>query len=164
MAALQENGPNFLALWRAIFDPERTFVLHAPLATMNKMLLDAMGVSHRSSDWHITGWRAVLLAPIFFPVALVLRLLPFMKKTRDRTPAEVAGYLKDFLDGTGAEWDWDDFTSVPITAPELEAIRIEADRTPLPLDVDGRGRLEKLLTRAYALRAAGIDRSTEHTV
>jgi hypothetical protein len=37
---------------------------------------------------------------------------------RKRTAAEVATYLRDFIDGTGDEWDWDDFESVPIADPE----------------------------------------------
>ena len=111
----------------------------------------------RSTDWHVSGWWAVALVPIVLPLALLIQLLR-PNRTRERTPNEVAGYLRDFLDGTGGEWDWDDFTSVPITAPELEAIRTEADRISLPLDASGRSRLEKLLTRAYELRADGIGR------
>jgi len=64
-------------------------------------------------------------------------MLPF-KKTRDRSVGDVVGFLRDFIDGRGGEWDWDDFTSVPITDPTLEAIRAEADLISLPIDqVDG---------------------------
>jgi hypothetical protein len=42
-----------------------------------------------------------------------------------RTPNEVAQYIENFLTGKGGAWDWDDFTSVPITNPNLEAIRIK---------------------------------------
>ena len=44
----------------------------------------------------------------------------------DRTPEEVAGFLDDFVDGTGGEWDWDEFESVPINNPTLNALRKRA--------------------------------------
>jgi hypothetical protein len=43
-----------------------------------------------------------------------------------RTPAEVATYLRDFIEGTGGEWDWDDFEGLRIADPELDRIRREA--------------------------------------
>ena len=73
----------------------------------------------------ITGWRAVLLAPIAVPLGLVASLWPG-KKTVDRSADEVAGFLRDFLDGSGGQWDWDEFESVPFTDPELEQIRLQA--------------------------------------
>ncbi|WP_374471554.1 hypothetical protein [Phenylobacterium sp.] len=73
----------------------------------------------------ISGWPAVLLAPLVAPIALLAQLLPG-KKTIDRTPEEVVGFIEDFLEGTGGDWDWDEFESVPITDPTLEAIRIRA--------------------------------------
>ena len=73
----------------------------------------------------ISGWPAVLLAPFVLPIAIVAQLLPG-KKTLDRTPEEVAGFISDFLDGTGGEWDWDEFESIPITDRELEGIRKRA--------------------------------------
>lgn len=39
------------------------------------------------------------------------------------TKAEVANIIEHFVDGTGGGWDWDDFTSVRIEDPELDAIR-----------------------------------------
>jgi hypothetical protein len=39
------------------------------------------------------------------------------------TRADVAKTIEDFLAGTGQPWDWDDFTSVHISDPNLEAIR-----------------------------------------
>lgn len=40
------------------------------------------------------------------------------------TKSEVAEIIEQFLDGTGGPWDWDDFTSIRIADPELEAIRV----------------------------------------
>lgn len=73
----------------------------------------------------ISGWPAVLLAPLVVPIALLAQLLP-SKKTIDRTPEEVVGFIEGFLEGTSGEWDWDEFESVPITDPMLEGIRIRA--------------------------------------
>ena len=79
----------------------------------------------RSAPRVVINWRGVLLAVVLVPVALIAQLLPF-KKTANRTPADVARYLRDFIDGTGGDWDWDDFESVPITDPVLENIRRQA--------------------------------------
>ena len=48
------------------------------------------------------------------------------KKTIDRSAEDVAGFLADFIAGTGGERDWDEFETVPITNPELDVIRKEA--------------------------------------
>ena len=40
------------------------------------------------------------------------------------TKAEVADIIEQFLDRTGGQWDWDDFTSIRILDPELDAIRM----------------------------------------
>ena len=79
----------------------------------------------RTSDNVIEGWAAVLLLPILLPIGLIAQLLPG-KKTTDRTPEDVAGFIQDFVDGTGGAWDWDEFESVPITDPRLDAIRQRA--------------------------------------
>jgi hypothetical protein len=39
------------------------------------------------------------------------------------TRAEVKAEILKFLDGSGGDWDWDDFTSVPIKDPFLDAVR-----------------------------------------
>jgi hypothetical protein len=79
----------------------------------------------RTSGHAITGWAAILAAPFLIPIALLLQLLP-LKKTTDRTADEVAGFLRDFLEGTGGDWDWDEFETLPITDPVLDLIRQEA--------------------------------------
>jgi len=69
-----------------------------------------------------------------------------------RTAAEVVKYLRDFIDGTGAEWDWDDFESVPIDDPALAHIQREARLAAPP---NGNiERLRELLAQAEALAAA----------
>lgn len=71
------------------------------------------------------GWWAILLAPILIPVTLVAQLWPGGKSI-DRTPEEVAKFLRDFLEGTGGEWDWDGFEATPIKDPELDWVRKRA--------------------------------------
>jgi hypothetical protein len=39
------------------------------------------------------------------------------------TREEVADIIEAFLNGTGGRWDWDDFCSIRIKDPDLDAIR-----------------------------------------
>lgn len=56
---------------------------------------------------------------------LARRLRPlFVRKTL--SPEQVSKVITDFVDGTGGEWDWDDFVSVPLRDEELDAIRRRA--------------------------------------
>lgn len=108
----------------------------------------------RHSQRHISGWPAVLLAPLVIPLILLVKLaeqLFGLKTTADLTVAEVEGYLKDFLDGGGGAWDWDDFTSIPITDPSLERIREEALLVQLPLGDEGEKALRNLLEQVRAM-------------
>lgn len=41
-----------------------------------------------------------------------------------RTRLEVADIIEQFLNGTGDEWDWDDFCSYRITDLELDSVRL----------------------------------------
>ena len=104
----------------------------------------------RCNNRVVTGWKAFALLPIAVPIILLLRLLG-IGKTIDRSAADVAGFIRDFIDGRGGEWDWDDFTSVPITCPELESIRAHAAMIELPADTAGMDQLKELLGRAEAL-------------
>lgn len=78
----------------------------------------------RRNSW-LRICRGLLLAVAALPVSIAVNLLP-IKKTRDRSPEEVAKYLQDMIDGTGEDYDWDDFESVPITNLMLDGIRREA--------------------------------------
>jgi len=102
---------------------------------------------------HISGWPAILLAPLVIPIIVLLQLgerLFGLKTTADLKPEDVENYLRDFLDGRGGAWDWDDFTSIPITDPTLDAIREQAAYVQLPLDGSGRATLEQLLQQVRA--------------
>jgi len=103
---------------------------------------------------HISGWPAVLLAPLAIPVILLIALsqqLLGLKSTADLSAQEVESILRGFLEGTGGDWDWDDFTSVPVTDPTLERLREEAASVPLPLDAEGEAILRRLLSEVRAL-------------
>jgi hypothetical protein len=43
----------------------------------------------------------------------------------------VASVLQGFVDGTGEPWEWDDFTSVRIREPRLDAIRMRCATLPV---------------------------------
>jgi hypothetical protein len=108
----------------------------------------------RHRQWHVSGWLAVLLVPIALPVALLIQAFVSvfgLKRTADLSAADVVGYIEDFLGDRGGDWDWDDFTSIPITDPRLEGIRRQAELVHLPLDDAGRTKLAALLAQAKAL-------------
>lgn len=56
--------------------------------------------------------------------------------------------LRDFLEGSGGEWDWDSYTGVSLNDPKLNSIRKKALMVELPLDDEGREELESLLAEA----------------
>lgn len=99
-------------------------------------------------DPRFSGWRRaigfiglmVVLPLIVIGIVFKLILLPF-EKPAHRSTAEVARYLRDFIEGTGGEWDFDDFTSMPLADPRLEAIRDRAGRWPDGGDVSELWRL-----------------------
>lgn len=47
-------------------------------------------------------------------------------RRRNKSPEEVAKYLRDFITGAECLWDWDDFTSRPLDDARLESIRVRA--------------------------------------
>ena len=94
----------------------------------------------RGSDGVISGWAAILLAPIFLLVALVAGIWEtiFPSKGRERTPAEVIGFIQDSIEGTGGDWDWDEFECVKLRDPVLESFRLRAARMGPPgADIEG---------------------------
>lgn len=109
----------------------------------------------RLGQRHISGWPAILFAPLAIPVILLIvfsERLFGLKTSADLTARDVEGHLRDFLEGTGRDWDWDDFTSIPITDPSLEAVRREAAAVDLPLTEHGRVTLINLLDTAARSR------------
>jgi hypothetical protein len=72
----------------------------------------------------------IILLPIF--LVLKVAMLPF-EKPLDRTPEEVLQYLHSFLDGIDGAWDWDNFTTQPISDPRLDDIRDRLAALDVPL-------------------------------
>ena len=94
----------------------------------------------------------LIVAPILIvgiPIAAIATVFSGPAKL---SADEVADYIRAHLDGTGGDWDWDDFTSVKIADPVLEAIRRDADGVPDLLDNAGRKTLRDLLDRVEAYR------------
>ena len=70
---------------------------------------------------------------------------------RNRSAAEVAGYIRNQLNDEGGLQAWDDFINVAIADPALDEIRREAEHIQMPPEKSGEKRLEALLKRAEAL-------------
>ena len=110
------------------------------------MLVEWMAKA-RSWTWGDV-FQAVLyiaLAPVALPVALVVRLT---ERPIDRSPEDVAHYLRARLTGEADSWDWDDFATIRIADRDLEDIRVKAAALPLPLTIEGAMELRFLLARA----------------
>ena len=102
-------------------------------------------------------WRniiGVLAAIVIIPLGIAIKLisLPFERPMK-RVPGEVVQYLQDFIDGTGEDWDWDDFICCPISDPQLEALRVKACDIELPINDDGIAELRILLAEAKQIDA-----------
>jgi hypothetical protein len=100
----------------------------------------------------------VVLLPVVLPVSLIAWLMP--TKCVERTPAEVATYLREALDETTGEFDWDEFVSAPIADQRLEAIRKQAERAGPP-DWDY-ARLAALLAEVEAMDRAAAGSGPRH--
>jgi hypothetical protein len=92
---------------------------------------------------------AIALLPVLIPAAAIVGL--FFKPIR-RTPEEVESFLSDFIAGVGQPYDWDDFTTIPIADPGLEAIRSRAADIKLPGTAEGSATLEQLLAEVQTLQ------------
>lgn len=96
----------------------------------------------------------VLLVIALAPLALVAGIISTVFGLKEkRSASEVATYLRNFVGGGSGEWDWDDFTSVPIADPRLESIRDRAAMVTLPASKEGTQVLLELLAEAEALAA-----------
>jgi hypothetical protein len=51
-----------------------------------------------------------IAAAIIIPLAVIIKLVTMLfERPVQRTASDVARYILDFIEGTGGEWDWDDF-------------------------------------------------------
>ena len=106
----------------------------------------------RHNQWHVSGWPAILIAPVVAPLALIARVFGFISDApAELSASDVARYLDNFLCDRGQPFDWDDFISIDLSDPTLDAIRQEAVDIPLPVDAIGKAKLVSLLEKARAL-------------
>jgi hypothetical protein len=87
-------------------------------------------------------------------LVLVIFFLIFRSKAR-RSRSEVISYIENHANGAEGGWDWDEFTSIRISDPALEAARVECVRIEdekLPWE-----RREAWLDVARKLRASPLD-------
>lgn len=93
----------------------------------------------------------LVVVPLFiFSVIAKLISRPF-ERPQKISATQVALYLHEFIEGFGSDWDWDDFTSVPIANPQLESIRTRANQVRLPVDDKGMATLRLLLSEVESL-------------
>jgi len=94
----------------------------------------------------------VAIAVIAIPIAIIVKLIvsPFEKPIK-RSPSEVLNYLRGFHDGTGDDYDWDDFTNIPIANAELEDIRAAAASLNLPMGAEELDGLQMLIAKVEAI-------------
>jgi len=91
----------------------------------------------------------IILAIVAIPLAAIAALI-FRSRAKLYAP-DVASYLRNFIDGKGGAYDWDDFTSVPIADKQLEDIRCKAAAVDLPVTEQGFTTLRVLLAEAERL-------------
>lgn len=94
----------------------------------------------------------VAVAMFVIPIAIVVKLIvaPF-ERPIECSPEEVLRYLRDFHDGTGEDYDWDAFTSIPIADAELEEVRVTAASLDPPFGTEELSSLRALIARVEAI-------------
>jgi hypothetical protein len=70
------------------------------------------------------------------------------EKQQREEAAFAAQTIRDFLEGAGETWDWDDFTSCSLRDPQLNSIRKRAGAVDLPVGPEERATLEALAEEA----------------
>ena len=63
----------------------------------------------------------------------------------------VAETIRNFLSGSGGDWDWDDFISCPLRDAQLDGLRRRAASVELPAGPDECAILERLAGEADRL-------------
>ena len=95
-----------------------------------------------------------LLLIVAIPLALIAALVSTLFGLKEeRSAAEVATYLHNYIEGGGGEWDWDDFMSLPIADPQLDDIRLKAIEVTAPDTEEAPTVLRQLLSEAERLAA-----------
>ena len=102
--------------------------------------------------WTILRVLNVLVVVVLSPLIILVAILAAtLSKPSTRSPDEVAQYLWNEAQGKGGYRDWDDFVSIPIADPVLDAIRLDAASLSHPLSAH-REELLALAEQARQLR------------
>ena len=115
--------------------------------------------SNGGSDEHVEstgGFGGILgcLGVVLLPVAVLAELviLPFERPIR-RSPMDVARILRELLDGTVSDTEWDAFVCIPIAGKRLDDIRKRCadlhDEFRANLQAGDMSAAERVLLRSY---------------
>ena len=97
----------------------------------------------------ITTLLKIILAIVALPLAAIAALI--FRSGAKLYPPDVVSYLRNFIEGEGSAYDWDDFTSVLIADKQLDDIRCRAAAVDLPVNEQGLATLRLLLAEAERL-------------
>ena len=94
----------------------------------------------------------IFLVIIALPLAAIAAVVSRLTGAKEKlSAADVALCLRNFIDGNGGSYDWDEFTSVPIENPHLEDIRRRAAEVDIPVTSEGLITLRGLLDEVERL-------------
>ena len=70
------------------------------------------------------GLAAIVVALIGVVVVAFSVMSVLFRRRNQPDRSRIADTLERFLNGTGSDWEWDDFVALPIQDQKLEAIRV----------------------------------------
>ena len=109
-------------------------------------------IYEQAQRWTISRVLNVLVFLLLSPLLILFVVISgLFSKPANRTADEVARYLWNEAQGRSNCRDWDDFVSIPIADPDLDAIREEAATMSHSLG-EHREQLLALAERARQLR------------
>lgn len=90
-------------------------------------------IYEQGQSWTFGRTLNVLIFIVVSPLLILYMLVAAVfSRSSKRTADEVAQYLWKEAQGSSSFRDWDDFVSIPIADPQLDAIRAEAACLPDP--------------------------------
>ena len=107
-------------------------------------------IYEQGQRWTVFRVLNVVLAILLSPLLILGAVLgSLFSRPATRSVEEVITFINNQANGQGSYRDWDDFCSVPIADPDLEAIRLAAARI-------GPGESANRELRDLVLRASGL--------
>lgn len=122
--------------------------------------MDRTLISPENSFFRNTVGVALFVPIVLIAIVAKTLILPFERPSKI-SASEVAVYLREFIEGTGGAWDWDDFISVPIADPQLESVRTKASRINPLIDDEGMNKLRLLLFEVEGIIETGETHSKD---